>query len=304
MKNPEYIEKWLNETLTEDERRLFEQTAEFRSLQKLSNALVAYKAPEYDAKAEFNRLQARKAVKHQAKLITLPWLQTVIKIAAVLAISLGIYFYYFSTTATTLSTLTAEKTALYLPDSSLVTLNASSSLTYYKRRWSKQRTVTLDGEAFFKVAKGSRFDVQTEAGVVSVLGTQFNVKKRKNYFEVICYEGLVQVNYSGKILQLTPSKMFRLIDGNVTALEATQEVVPGWTRNESFFESVPFSEVLDEIERQYSVTIVTKNIDKSQLFTGRFPHDNLTLALKSITVPLHLSYEVTSKKVVLSREIQ
>jgi Fe2+-dicitrate sensor, membrane component len=65
-----------------------------------------------------------------------------------------------------------------------VNLNSSSQLSYSKNKWDSKREVTLNGEAFFKVSKGSTFDVITLNGKVSVLGTQFNVKQRENYFEV------------------------------------------------------------------------------------------------------------------------
>ena len=49
-----------------------------------------------------------------------------------------------------------------------------------ENKWKNERSVNLDGEGFFKVAKGSKFDVETSAGTVSVVGTQFNVKNRKD----------------------------------------------------------------------------------------------------------------------------
>jgi ferric-dicitrate binding protein FerR (iron transport regulator) len=53
--------------------------------------------------------------------------------------------------------------------------------------------LTLE-EAYFQVKKGQTFSVNTTDGVVKVLGTHFNVKQRKNYFEVNCFEGLVSYN--------------------------------------------------------------------------------------------------------------
>ena len=75
---------------------------------------------------------------------------------------------------------------------------------------------------------------------------------------------------------------------------------------ERAFESVPFLEVINEFERQYNVTITTKNVDGDQLFTGRFVHSNISLALKSISIPLDLTYVIdeTKKTVVLSRAIK
>ena len=98
-------------------------------------------------------------------------------------------------------------------------LNAKSLLAFNKKDWKQEREVELDGEAFFKVAKGSSFNVITKSGTVTVYGTQFNVKQRDNYFEVICYEGLVGVTYNSQETKLKPGDSFLIIDGEIIAKE-------------------------------------------------------------------------------------
>jgi transmembrane sensor len=305
MGNREYIEKWLNGTLSDEEKLVFEQTEEFKLLARLSTALPQFKAPDFDVQGEFQRLQANK-LSDKGKVITMAWIKPLLRVAAVLLLMAASYFIFLSNPDTTVSTLASEKTELSLPDASEVMLNASSQLTYRTKDWEENRQVTLVGEAYFKVAKGSRFDVETEAGMVTVLGTQFNVKVRKNYFEVICYEGLVQVKSRQKEVKLKPGKMLRIINGVVAVAERTAEVSPAWLTQESAFESVPIAEVFAEFERQYNITITTKNVNTDQLFTGRFVHSDISLALKSISIPLDLTYEIdeAKKTVVLSGEVK
>jgi ferric-dicitrate binding protein FerR (iron transport regulator) len=64
-------------------------------------------------------------------------------------------------------------------------LNAASKLSFNEKKWADQRALTLEGEAFFKVQKGQTFSVNTTAGVITVLGTQFNVKERKTILKYI-----------------------------------------------------------------------------------------------------------------------
>jgi ferric-dicitrate binding protein FerR (iron transport regulator) len=163
----------------------------------------------------------------------------------------------------------------------------------------------LEGEAFFQVAKGSRFDVETASGIVTVEGTQFNVKVRKDFFEVVCYEGLVEVRSTGRVTQLPPTKVFRAIKGVVTEHADTSEAQPGWLSNESSFESVPFAEVIEEFERQYGVSVTSQNVDPEKRFTGRFGHSDFHKALQSISIPLNLTVKVSAdqKHVVLSSEV-
>ena len=167
----------------------------------------------------------------------------------------------------------------------------------------KKREVNLVGEAYFKVEKGSQFDVVTWLGKVSVLGTQFNVKQRVNYFEVICYEGLVSVSYKGQVIKLPAGNTFKLIDGVIIEGE-TKDSVPSWSeKNISSFKSVPYSEVVKEFERQYNIKVETNNIDMEQLFTGSFINSDEELALKSITLPLQLKFNKTNNTtIVLTKE--
>ena len=177
-----------------------------------------------------------------------------------------------------------------------------SLLAFNKNSWKNEREVTLEGEAFFKVAKGSSFHVLTKSGTVKVYGTQFNVKQRDNYFEVICYEGLVGVTYNSQEIKLKPGDSFLIIDGKQIAKEKEKRTTPSWLNNESTFKSLPYKEVIAEFERQYQVDITLLNIDTNQLFTGSFAHNNLEVALKAITLPLHVTYSKTNHTIILKRE--
>ncbi len=219
------------------------------------------------------------------------------RIAAVLVVGLGLYFLFFSNNVNTISTLASEKTTIELPDSSEVILNALSTLSYSETKWNSKREVSLEGEAFFKVAKGKVFDVLTEDGVVTVVGTQFNVKQRDNYFEVKCYEGIVRVTAGETVKELTVGDSFRLMNGTSNFFE-TSYLQPQWTKNVSSFKAVPFSEVIAELERQYNVTVVISNTGFNPEFTGGFVHDNLENALKSIAQPLELTYTIESNNTV------
>ena len=79
-----------------------------------------------------------------------------------------------------------------LPDGSTVTLNANATLSYDKD-FSAKRDISLSGEAFFEVKRGSTFTVKTTLGNVEVLGTSFNVIVEEKNFEVICKSGKVLV---------------------------------------------------------------------------------------------------------------
>ena len=299
MGKDDYIKKWLDGTLTEEEKSFFQTTEEYQRLEKLSRSLLYFKAPDYPGDSEYERLKARRALKN--KVVPMNWLSPLLKAAAVLIAVGGAWFFFLSGKPTVVETIAAEKTTLSLPDSSFVALNAMSKVIFDEKKWKQQRRVELEGEAFFKVALGSRFDVVTSMGTISVLGTAFNVRNRQDYFEVICYEGSVEVN-SAEVVRLSPQQIFRLVDGVVTKGEAASQSLPDWRNGESSFQSVPFRYVVEEFERQFNVSVTTQNVDTQRLFTGKFTHSDFSVALQSIALPFNLAYEVDGKKIILTGE--
>lgn len=299
MEKEEYIKKWIEGTLTQEEKEAFEKTEDYHALEKLTYALQAFKAPEYDPQQELEKLHANK--RHtQATTVRVNWFNPLMKVAAVLLVMAGVYFYFFYASSVTIETSFAESKEVMLPDSSIVILNALSGISYNEHSWEKGREIELRGEGFFKVKKGSRFSVTTSSGIVTVLGTQFNVKDRENFFEVVCFEGLVQVSAGNHETKLPKRHMFRLVNGQLFQEANILSASPAWVRDESAFESVPFAQVVGEFERQYGVTVVTEGIALDQVFTGGFTHSDLTLALKSIAYPLNLEYEIQdNQKIIL-----
>lgn len=286
------LKKWLNNELTEEEQRAFNRLEDANFNKTILDTAQHFKAAHFSAPASFESLEKRLSAK-QPNVIKLSWKRTLLQIASVLVLGFAVYYGFFYNQITQVQTLVAEKTTISLPDNSTVILNAASEIKYRKKSWDDERELQLEGEAFFKVAKGKKFDVKTSEGTVSVLGTQFNVKQRDTYFEVSCYEGIVQVTTSKTVTKLLAGDTFRM-DAGVQFSGATKEVAPQWTGNMSSFKSVRFHQVLAELERQYHISITYNGNKKTQFFTGAFVHDNLENALQAITSPLGLTYNIES----------
>jgi transmembrane sensor len=300
MKSQEYIEKWLMGTLSEAERTLFEKTEEFHNLQRMDHALKRFTPTQFDAAVSFDKIKSRR--KKEAKVVSLNW-PSILRVAAALIIGVSVLYYFsdtfFSSSEMVYETGIGETREVVLPDQSVVTLNAKSSIAFSKDNWQDERKVKLGGEAFFSVQKGEKFQVLTNSGTVTVLGTQFNVKDRNQFYEVICYEGKVQVAANSAPVQLTAKQSYREVYKQATQAVLEIADAPTWFNRESTFESVPYQEVLSELERQYAVTIKREDIDVTQLYTGRFPNTDLTTALQSVTIPFGLTYQVNGKEILL-----
>ena len=64
----------------------------------------------------------------------------------------------------------------------------------------------------------------------------------------------------------------------------------------SSFKSVRFSQVLEELERQYNISITYNGAKQTQFFTGAFVHDNLENALQAVSTPLGLTHTIEGTK--------
>jgi ferric-dicitrate binding protein FerR (iron transport regulator) len=121
---------------------------------------------------------------------------------------------------------------------------------------------------------------------------------KDSIFKVTCYEGLVQVSYSDEVIKLPAGSEFILKSGTAKKSNIIT-AKPCWLKNMSVFKDASAQAVLLELESQYNITITDSITANTLRFTGAFEHDNLNNALKSITQPLGLTYEIINNKEVV-----
>ncbi len=292
-----FLAKWLNNELSEEELQAFKKTPEYDSYRRIVEASGQLEAPQFDMDQAWSDFQGR-SQKPQGKVVVMRPAQKLMRIAAAIALLFAITYFYINSLDETISTEYAQRETVILPDASEVILNAGSEISFSTKKWDQQRNVRLDGEAFFKVAKGQKFTVSTEIGTVTVLGTQFNVEQRQGFFEVSCYEGLVSVQYNEQETRLKAGSSFIAFNGQIMESEELGTLQPSWVNDESSFKSIPLKFVLSELERQYDIEVTTDGIDTIQLLTGTFSNTNLNLALESISAPYQINYKIEGNKVL------
>ena len=297
--NEDLLKKWMDNELDASELEVFNSLEDAAFLRKISIEIQLFKAPEYDSVLEYEKL--KNTLKSPVNLVGRPNFRAVWSYAAAFLIGLGLFF-TVSSSNTSLTSEKAEIKSQRLPDNSKVTINAASTLTYNSLLWRFDRRLKLEGEAYFEVVKGSDFSVKTPLGTVTVVGTKFKIKHRSDYFEVVCYEGAVSVSTTKETYLLKNGDRFLRADNQKVERSDINEKAPYWLQKSSVFIAAPIKRVLNELERQYTVKIRTNGIDTSSLFTGRFTHENLEMALKSITLPMGYIYSITANTIVLSVE--
>lgn len=293
--------KWLNEMLTPEELREFEKSPKFSLYQKIAEKSSELDTPEFNEDKVLGKIKNQLATQQNPTKVKKLFPRFIFSAAASVILLIGAFFFLNRNTNHT--TTYGEQLTITLPDGSKVILNANSILNYKTQNWAANRVLELNGEAYFKVKKGSDFVVETNHGTVSVLGTQFNVNTKDAALEIKCFEGKVNVKTSNHSRILTQGKAFRQLKDTTAEDFNTQEVFPSWTQGESTFNSVPLSQVIVALEHQYNVKIDAVNIDNTQKFTGSFTHNNLNVALQTIFVPLRISpSQINTKNIVLVKQ--
>jgi transmembrane sensor len=285
------LAKWLAGELSDAELQAFEKTPEFKTYEKIAIYSSQMEAPFFDENKLYKDvIGAKKKATRVISLNQTWWF----RVAAVFLLFLGLTYFYNNSVAITESALNGEFNTFELPDNSHVVLNAGSEIDYNKWNWDNHRQIQLSGEAYFRVAKGKKFEVQTNLGTVTVLGTQFNVKARKNRFDVTCYEGRVKVNYQKQQLVITKGQRVSFKDGVLLDTSNAMVLEPEWTSKELAFVNENLSAILEEMERQYNCTFVHSDINNSQLFTGTIPANNIDQGLQVLATIYHVKFKKTS----------
>ena len=158
------------------------------------------------------------------------------------------------------------KSRICLPDSTFVWLNAGSTLEYFVSRWTKERNVRLDGEAYFEVThnEDKPFVVQTNKCNVEVLGTKFNVEAYSDSedFCTSLIEGSVRVSDKGnpsETLVLAPNQQVSLINGHLQSKSIADFDPFRWKEGLICFKDMNFKELMSRFEKCYGIHVIIEN---------------------------------------------
>lgn len=201
-----------------------------------------------------------------------------------------------------------SKLTTRLPDGSEVILNSGSSLSYADNFQGDLREVYLIGEAFFKVEHNPSkpFIVHFGDQQVKVLGTSFNIRSYldESMDQVAVATGKVAYSViDGDQLLLFPNEFvdhkrgqLELSKSQFNKLEAF-----GWKDGILYFNSDPFDNIMNELERWYGVEIVIPSDFKPQsTYSGQFESATLKEVLTGLSFIYRFEYEINNSKVKIT----
>ena len=177
-----------------------------------------------------------------------------------------------------------------LNDGTKVHLNAGTTLSYSKNFNSTSREVTLSGEAYFEVEKGSSpFIISTDLAKVTVLGTKFNVRSREDGFEIGVNEGKVKIENKTKSIDLKKGEQvdISINQPKILSVSKVSNFYPGWKNNKLICDNSSLEKICKELERRYDIKIQFQdNLQKNTTISGiiDLSPNNLDSVLSSISL--------------------
>lgn len=165
-----------------------------------------------------------------------------------------------------------------LPDGSHVWLNSDSKLTYSSSFSKQNREVSIEGEAYFEIAKminnGKRepFIVKSNRQEIEVLGTKFNVNNYDNEINSVTtlLEGSVSIRAISQNHPtiLIPGQQFVTNGKNSAVSHVDERNVISWKDGYLLLIDQNFSSLARTIERNYNVKFSNLSIAQDEKLSG------------------------------------
>ncbi|GAA0552332.1 FecR family protein [Chitinophaga japonensis] len=191
---------------------------------------------------------------------------------------------------------------IVLSDGTEIMLNSATTLQFPSAFTGGAREVTIQGEAFLKVAKqaGKPFLVHLPGNTVQVLGTAFNVNTYDSArVKVALVNGSVRLTSGVDSVLLKPGYLAASNGQKMQVARFDAEEVLSWQQGIYNFYNTPFSEAAAVISRWYGIDfIIDDPALNKRLFTGVIDRNQpLQQFLDNMKATNGLQYEIRDESI-------
>ncbi|MCL3782660.1 FecR family protein [Prolixibacteraceae bacterium JC049] len=263
---------------------------------KQLRALVATQQPMSNVQINASFQQLNKRIKRRDTILFMAGKAKYAAVALLLLAINALVFYYGKNQQplqyTKVVADNGQISKVILPDSSIVWLNAGSTLTYNNRFANDNRTLQLNGQAYLNVTKDTNIPliVDCRSLKVKVVGTKFDVSAyaENNQINVSLEEGCVE------LLDPVHEKIhYRMQPGEVATFDtkhkhikvkiANIQDVTNWKRGHLFFLDAHLEEVVAALQRKFNIDIKVQNPALRMIkFNAKFNEESLEEIIKYI----------------------
>ena len=207
----------------------------------------------------------------------------------------------------TIKTPVGGQYRVVLSDGTKVWLNSGSSIKFPVTFVGNERSVEIEGEAYFEVAKDKKkpFKVFSDDQVVEVLGTHFNVNAYKDEANIktTLAEGSVKVSSDEVSNMITPGQQARLSRKshamNIVAVDTDAAI--SWKDGLFVFNDEDIHSIMRKVSRWYGVEVVFQN-DINEKFGGVISKfENVSQVLKILEVTETIHFKIEKRRIIVMK---
>lgn len=198
----------------------------------------------------------------------------------------------------------AGKFKVSLADGSTVWVSSSSKLKYPSVFNGSERRVSLEGEAYFDIAKDAKKPFYVEVGgkAIRVLGTKFNVSAYTAGVRTTLLEGSVRIEDGKNVSLLKPGQQAIFNSEGIAIQAANVEKEVAWKNGYFTFDHDQIKDIMQEIGRWYEVTITYEGNYKDEVYSGSIPRtSSLGGVLQALTDVSALQFEIEGRNVKVKK---
>lgn len=169
--------------------------------------------------------------------------------------------------------------SLVLEDGSQVWLNSDTHFTYPDKFIGRERRVSLDGEAYFKVTRDEKrpFYVESEGQELKVLGTEFNLRAYSEEKECVTTLVSGSVSINGEYTLEAGDRLCVESNGKASLSHGSTDAAQGWKDGRLVFGDESLEDAMKTICRWYGVNceFLDDNAASTVLFGEITRYDSL-----------------------------
>ncbi|MGD8427924.1 MAG: FecR domain-containing protein, partial [Balneolaceae bacterium] len=204
-----------------------------------------------------------------------------------IAALVGMFYFTFHQETGLIAQSSSLNKVVQLDDGSKVTLRPHSKLLALRKNAQSER-YRLIGEGYFEVVhKPERvFSVETENGIVSVLGTRFILSTWGRKMQVYLEEGSVKVEATKRdsTVFLRPGESTSIDEnGSISSVHSVNATeFTDWLNRKLIFDSKSAEFVAEELEQQFNISISLPDNISGMMLTGSLSLEDLQASLDDL----------------------
>lgn len=300
----EILEKWLGGQLSPEELNELKQHKEFKLYESILSESQNLQIDSFNKEEAFEKLWNK--IIEEKKVVSInsvkksqkknKWLMPLSVAASLTALALvGTMFLKNGTVhdikpkSTLVSKVAKENCEKFtLPDGSVLEMDKDAKVSYDKALFADNRIVTVSGDVFFNVKKGSSFQVLTKQAHVGVLGTSFAVYNSYEGFQSFCSTGRVKIALpdNSQSVVLNPGMGVELTNDGLKELILNEPKPKGVK-----FSNMPLFDVFTELASYHNVKFKFSGNAGMKVYSGSLNPNNLQNCLRSVQKATNITWE-------------